>query len=136
MCGVYRLAENLLASREGLCFSELGKWLSAMFVCYRAVYHRNRGQILQWGMKPILVLADRRCNNLRLQERSLIVTDHTKNKKEGYRMVHTMRRYCLLKHVTEGRIGEWTGVTGRQGRRRQQLLDDLKGGKRGYWKLR
>jgi len=33
-----------------------------------------------------------------------------------------LRRNCLLKHVIEGRI-EWTG---RQGRRRKQLLDDLK----------
>jgi hypothetical protein len=35
---------------------------------------------------------------------------------------HILRRDCLLKHVTEGK----TEVTGRRGRRRKQLLDDLK----------
>jgi hypothetical protein len=33
-----------------------------------------------------------------------------------------LRRNCLLKHVAEGRIE----VTGRRGRRRKQVLDDLK----------
>jgi len=40
-------------------------------------------------------------------------------------------RNCLLKHVIEGKIE----VTGRQGRRRKQLLDDLKKN-REYWKLK
>jgi hypothetical protein len=53
-----------------------------MFVRCRAVYHTNRGQILQWGMEPVLVLADTRRNNLWLRERSWIVTDPTNNKKE------------------------------------------------------
>jgi hypothetical protein len=34
---------------------------------------------------------------------------------------HILRRKCLLKHVIKGRE-----VTGRWGRRRKQLLDDLK----------
>ena len=38
------------------------------------------------------------------------------------------------KYVIEGNIEE-IEVTGRQGRRRQQLLDDLKEN-RGYWKLK
>jgi hypothetical protein len=40
-----------------------------------------------------------------------------------------LRRNCLLKHVIEGKI------TGRQGRRRKQLLDDLKE-ETGYLKLK
>jgi hypothetical protein len=35
---------------------------------------------------------------------------------------HILRRNCLLKHVTEGRIE----VTGGRGRRHKQLLDNLK----------
>jgi hypothetical protein len=41
---------------------------------------------------------------------------------------------CRLKHITKGKI-EGVEVTGRQGRRRKQLLDDLKE-TRGYWKLK
>jgi hypothetical protein len=44
-------------------------------------------------------------------------------------------RNCLLKHVIEGRIEERIEVTGRQGRRRKQLVDDLKV-RRGFWNLK
>jgi len=44
---------------------------------------------------------------------------------------HTLRRNCRLKHITEGKIE----VTGRRGRRRKQLLDDLKQ-MRGCWELK
>jgi hypothetical protein len=40
---------------------------------------------------------------------------------------------CLPKHI-EGKIQGGIDVTGRQGRRPKQLLDDLKK-MRGYWKL-
>jgi hypothetical protein len=33
---------------------------------------------------------------------------------------------CLLKHVVEGKVERRTEVTGRAGRRRKYLLDDLK----------
>ena len=46
-----------------------------------------------------------------------------------------MRRNCLLKHVIGGKIGGIIEVTGRRGKRRKELQDDLKG-KRRYWKLR
>ena len=39
---------------------------------------------------------------------------------------HILRRNCLLDHVMEGKIEERIEVTGRQGIRRKQLLDDLK----------
>jgi hypothetical protein len=44
---------------------------------------------------------------------------------------HTLRRNCLLKHVTEEKVKG----TRRRGRRRKQLPGDLKE-KRGYWKLK
>ena len=44
-----------------------------------------------------------------------------------------MRRNCFLKHVIEGKIEGKIDVTGRRGRRRKQILDDVKK-TRGYWK--
>jgi hypothetical protein len=44
-------------------------------------------------------------------------------------------RNCLLEHVIEGKIEGKIEVTGRQGRRLKQLLDDRKG-ERGYFKLK
>ena len=46
-----------------------------------------------------------------------------------------MRWNRLLKHVSEGKIEGRIEVTGRRGRRRKQLPDDLKE-KREYWKLK
>jgi hypothetical protein len=48
---------------------------------------------------------------------------------------HILRRNCLLKHVIEGKLEGRIEITGRRGRRRKQLLDDLKE-KRRYWKLK
>jgi len=48
---------------------------------------------------------------------------------------HILRRYCLLKHVLEGKIGRKIKVMGRRGRRCKRLLDDRKE-KRRYWKLK
>jgi hypothetical protein len=44
-----------------------------------------------------------------------------------------LRRNCLLKHIIKGLIEGRVKVTERGGRRRKQLLDDLKE-KMGYWK--
>jgi hypothetical protein len=46
-----------------------------------------------------------------------------------------LRRNCLLKRVTEGKIQRGIEVIGRQGRRRRKLLEDLKE-KRGYSHLK
>jgi len=42
-----------------------------------------------------------------------------------------LRRNCLLQRVTEGKIQGGIEMTGKQGRRRRKLLDDLKE-RRGY----
>jgi hypothetical protein len=60
---------------------------------------------------------------------------HTINRRKANWIGHILRRNCLLKHVMERKIEGWIKVTGRRGRRRKQLLDDLKE-KRGYWKLK
>ena len=39
---------------------------------------------------------------------------------------HILRRNCLLQRVVEGKIKGGIEVTGRRGRRRRKLLDDLK----------
>jgi hypothetical protein len=44
-------------------------------------------------------------------------------------------RNCLLRQVIEGKIEGGIEVTGRRGRRRRKLLDDLKE-KRGYSQLK
>ena len=46
-----------------------------------------------------------------------------------------LRRNWLLKHIIEGKIEGRIEVTGRRGRRRKQVLDDLQKN-RGYWKLK
>jgi len=37
-----------------------------------------------------------------------------------------LRRNCLIKHIIEGKVEGRVKVTGRLGRRRKELLDDLK----------
>jgi hypothetical protein len=46
-----------------------------------------------------------------------------------------LRRNCLLRQVTEGKIKGWIKVTVRRGRRRRKLLDDVKE-RRGYSHLK
>jgi len=48
---------------------------------------------------------------------------------------HILRRNCLLQRVIEGKIIGEIEVTGRRGRRRRKLLDDLKK-RRGYSHLK
>jgi hypothetical protein len=48
---------------------------------------------------------------------------------------HIFRRNCLLQQVIEGKIKGGIRVTGRRGRRRRMLLDDLKE-RRGYCHLK
>ena len=47
-------------------------------------------------------------------------------KLKAIRIGHILRRNCLLKQVIEGKIKRVIEVTGRRGRRRRKLLDDLK----------
>jgi hypothetical protein len=56
---------------------------------------------------------------------------HTIRRRKANWIGHILRRNCLIKHIIEGKI---LG-TRRRGRRRMQLLDDLKE-TRSYWKLK
>jgi hypothetical protein len=60
---------------------------------------------------------------------------HTIKQKKTNWIGHILRRNRFLTHVIKGKIEGRIEVKGRQGRRRKQLLDDLKK-KRGYWKLK
>jgi hypothetical protein len=62
------------------------------------------------------------------EERNIL---HTVIRRKAKWTGNILRRNCLLKHMIERRIE----VTGRRGRMRKQLLDDLKE-KRGFWKLK
>jgi hypothetical protein len=65
---------------------------------------------------------------LRVCERRNIL--HEIRKRKANWIGHILRRNCLLKEITEGKIKGRIEVTRRRGRRRKQLLDDLWGQKR------
>jgi hypothetical protein len=60
---------------------------------------------------------------------------HETSKLEANWIGHILPRNCLLQRVIEGKIKGEIEVTGRQGRRRGKLLDDLKE-RRGYSHLK
>jgi len=60
---------------------------------------------------------------------------HEIRKRKANWIGHILRRNCLLKQVTEGKIKGEMEVTRRRGRRRKKLLDDIKG-KKEYCKLK
>ena len=60
---------------------------------------------------------------------------HEIRKRKANWIGHILRRNCLLHNVIEGKIKGGIAVTGRRGRRRRKLLDDLKD-RRGYSHLK
>jgi hypothetical protein len=61
---------------------------------------------------------------LRVEEHRNIVHEISKRKAKWFG--HILRRNCLLQKVIKGKIKGGIEVTGRGGRRRRKLLDDLK----------
>ena len=66
------------------------------------------------------------------EQRNII---HEIRKRKANWIGHLWRRNCILKQVIEGKIKGGIEVTGRRGRRRRKLLDDLKE-RRGYSHLK
>jgi hypothetical protein len=66
------------------------------------------------------------------EERNIV---HTIKRRKANWIGHSLRRNCLLKHVIEGKLEGRIEMKGRRGRRRKQLLGDLKE-KRRYWELK
>jgi hypothetical protein len=60
---------------------------------------------------------------------------HEIRKRKANWIGHILRRNCLLQRVTEEKIQGEIEVTGRHGRRRKKLLDDLEE-RRGYYHLK
>jgi len=70
---------------------------------------------------------------LRVNEQRSIL--HEIRKRKANWIGHILRTNCLLKQVIEGKIKGQIEVTGRRGRRRKKLLDDLKDS-RGWCELK
>jgi hypothetical protein len=70
---------------------------------------------------------------LRVKEQRNIL--HEISKRKANWIGNILRRNCLLERVIEGKIQGGIEVTGRRGRRRRKLLDDLKE-RRGYSHLK
>ena len=73
---------------------------------------------------------DQSCKRFRCFTQSQAVKKYPtyKKKKEIKKatwIVHILRRNCLVRHITEGKIEGELEVTVRRGRKRKQLLDDL-----------
>jgi hypothetical protein len=86
-----------------------------------------------WRRKEKISWTDRVRNEEvlhRVKEERIIL--HKIKRRKANWIGHILRRNCLLKHVIEGKLEERMG---RRGRRRKQLLDDLKE-KRRYWKFK
>ena len=73
------------------------------------------------------------CEKWRVKEQRNIL--HEIRKRKANWVGHILRRNCLLQRVIEGKIKGGLEVTGRRGRRRRKLLDDLKE-RRGYSHLK
>jgi hypothetical protein len=65
------------------------------------------------------------------EERNIL---HTINRRKVNWIGHILHRNYLLEHVIEGKVEGRIDVTGRRGRRRKQILNDLKE-TTVYWKL-
>jgi len=89
-----------------------------------------------WRRVEKIIWADHVRNEevlLRVKEQRNIL--HGISKRKANWIGHILRRNCLLQRVIEGKIKGGIEVTGRRGRRRWKLLDDLKK-RRGYCHLK
>ena len=75
------------------------------------------------------------CRNVLLRAKEQRNILHEIRKRKTNWIGHILRRNCLLQLVAEGKIKWGLEVTGRQGRRRRKLLDDIKE-RRGYSHLK
>jgi hypothetical protein len=66
------------------------------------------------------------------EERNILFTE---NRSKAEWFGHILCRNCLVRHIIEGMIEGRIVVAGRWGRKRKNLLNDLKENT-GYWKLK
>jgi hypothetical protein len=98
--------------------------------------HLESFEMLCWRRMEKISWTDHVRNDevlLRVKEQRNIL--HEIRKRKANWVGHILRRNCLLQRVIEGKIQGEVEVTGRRGRRRTKLLDDLKE-RRGYSHLK
>jgi len=105
--------------------------LSILSMClyFRAVdqKHLESFEMLCWRRMEKISWTDHVRNEellLRVKEQTNIL--HEISKRKDNWIGHILRRNCLPQRVIEGKIKGGIEVTGRRGRRRRKLLDDLK----------
>ena len=100
----------------------------------RAVDQKNMESFEMWCWRRMEKISW--TNHVRNEEVVLRVKEqrniqHEIRKRKANWIGHILRRNCLLQRVIEGKIKGGIEVTGRRGRKRKKLLDDLKK-RRGY----
>jgi len=98
--------------------------------------HLESSKMLCWRRMEKIVWTDHVRNEevlLRVKEQRNIL--HELRKRKANWIGHILLRNCLLQRIIGGKIQVGIEVTGRQGRRRMKLLDDLKE-RRGYSHLK
>jgi hypothetical protein len=89
--------------------------------------HLESSEMWCWRRMENISLPDHVRNKdvlLRVKEQRNIL--HEIRKRKANWIGHILRRNCLLQWVTEGKIQGGIEVTGRQARRRRELLDGLR----------
>jgi hypothetical protein len=114
------------------------KYFFRVFFGYKCVDQKHLESFEMWCWRRMekISWADHVRNEdvlLRVKEQRNIL--HEIRKRKANWIGHISRRNCLLQRVIEGKIQGRIEVTGRQGRRRRMLLDDLRE-KRGYSHLK
>jgi hypothetical protein len=98
-----------------------------------AVDRKQLGSFEMWCWRRMEISWTDRVRNeevlLRVKEYRNIL--HEISKRKANWIGHILCRNCLLRQVIEGKVKGGIEVTGRRGRRRRKLLDDLKE-RRGY----
>jgi hypothetical protein len=108
------------------------------FFIFRAVdqKHLESSEMLCWRRMEKIGWTDRVRSEevlLRVKEQRNIL--HEISKRKANWIGHILRWNCLLRQVIEGKIQGGIEVTGKRGRRRMKLLDDIKE-RRGYSHLK
>ena len=76
-----------------------------------------------------------RCLSKKFKKQTFVIVSQENYEWYSYWIGHILRRNCLIQQVIEGKIKGKIEVTRRRGRRRKELLDDLKD-RRGYCQLK
>jgi len=108
-------------------------WSTALYgaeTCkLRAVDHKHLESFEMWCWKRMEKISW--TDHVRNEEVLLTVKEHRNilheiSKRKAKWIGYILRRNCLLQRVIEGKTEGGIEVTGRRGRRRRKLLDDLK----------